>query len=165
MMVAFRPAGKEDLPAIAEIYNFYILNSTATFHGSRMAEADLAEFFFIAHPKYPSFVITDNGRIIGYCFLTRYKNRQAYDRSAEVSIYLRPECTGRGIGAEALRRLEEAARGAGIRVLVGTLCGENGASIRLLEKSGYVRCGHLRNIGEKFGKILDVVIYEKEIGK
>jgi phosphinothricin acetyltransferase len=48
-------------------------------------------------------------------------------------------------------------------VLVGTLCGENHASIRLMEKSGYSRCAHLKNIGEKFGKLLDVVVYQKEI--
>lgn len=49
-------------------------------------------------------------------------------------------------------------------VLVGILCGENPASIRLMEKSGYFRCAHLKNIGEKFGRILDVVMDQKEIG-
>jgi phosphinothricin acetyltransferase len=162
-MVEFLPATEDDLPAIKEIYNHYILNSTTTFHSEKMSEKELEEFLFIAQPKYPSFVIRESNRVIGYCFLTRYKNRQAYDRCAELSIYLRPEFTGKGIGAAALCHLEGAAKKAGIRVLVGTLCGENRESIRLMEKSGYSRCAHLRNIGEKFGKILDVVIYQKEI--
>jgi phosphinothricin acetyltransferase len=48
-------------------------------------------------------------------------------------------------------------------VLIGTLCGENYASIRLLEYMGYTKAAHLRNVGEKFGKILDVVMYQKDI--
>ena len=105
----------------------------------------------------------ENNRTIGYCFVTQYKKRQAYDRTAELSIYIKPEFTGRGIGVVALKYLEEAAKKTGIRVLVGTLCGKNHASIRLMEKSGYTRCAHMKNIGEKFGKVLDVVIFQKEI--
>lgn len=99
----------------------------------------------------------------GYCFLTQYKKRQAYDRSAELSVYLKPGFTGRGIGTLALGRLEAAAKAAGIRVLVGTICGENEASIRLMEKAGFSRCALLKNIGEKFGRVMDVVMYQKEI--
>ena len=162
-MVEYSPVTSSDLPAILAIYNHYILNSTATFHSGILSGNDLEEFLFISHPKYPSFLIKDNDEMIGYCFLTRYKNRQAYDRSAEVSIYLKPEFTGKGIGLSALNHLETAAKMAGIHVLVGTICGENHASIRLMEKAGYLRCAHLKNIGEKFGKILDVVMYQKEI--
>ena len=162
-MVEFSPVTKTDLAGILAIYNHYILNSTATFHSGTMSHKELEEFLFVSNPNYPSFMIKDNGETIGYCFLTQYKKRQAYDRSAELSIYLKQEFTGKGIGPVALNHLEAAAKKAGIRVLVGTLCGENHASIRLMEKSGYSRCAHLKNIGEKFGKILDVVMYQKEI--
>jgi phosphinothricin acetyltransferase len=162
-MVEYSPVTNSDLPAILAIYNHYILNSTATFHSGILSENDLEEFLFASHPKYPSFLIKDNDKMIGYCFVTHYKKRQAYDRSAEVSIYLKPEFTGKGIGLSALNHLETAAKMAGIHVLVGTICGENHASIRLMEKAGYLRCAHLKNIGEKFGKILDVVMFQKEI--
>jgi len=162
-MVDFSPVTEKDLSAIMEIYNHYILNSTATFHSQELSRKDLEEFLFISHPKYPSFLIKDNNDMNGYCFLTQYKKRQAYDRSAEVSVYLKPEFTGKGIGLVALNHLETAAKKAGIHVLVATICGENHASIRLMEKSGYSRCAHMKNIGEKFGKILDVVVYQKEI--
>lgn len=162
-MAEFSPVRESDLAAILAIYNHYILNTTATFHSETLSKEDLAEFLFISHPKYPSFRITENGEMIGYCFLTQYKKRQAYDRSAELSIYLKPGYTGKGIGLAALSQLEAAAKKAGIRVLVGTICGENQASIRLMEKAGFSQCAHLKNIGEKFGKVLDVVMYEKEI--
>ncbi len=162
-MVEFSHITNNDLAAILAIYNDYILNSTATFHSEKLSENDLGEFLHVSHPKYPSFLIREDGGIIGYCFLTQYKKRQAYDRSAELSIYLKPEFTGKGIGTIALSRLEAVAKLAGIHVLVGTICGENYACIRLMEKSGYSKCAHLKNIGEKFGKILDVVVYQKEI--
>lgn len=162
-MAAFSPVTEDDLSAIKEIYDYYILNTTSTFHAESIPISELKEFLFIANPKYPSFVLREKDEVIGYCFLTPYKKRQAYDRTAELSIYLKPGYTGREIGVAALERLEEAAGRSGIRVLVGTLCGENRASIRLMEKCGYTRCAHLKNVGEKFGNVLDVVIYQKEL--
>ena len=139
-MVAFYPVTENDLDTIKKIYDHYILNSTATFHGEKITIKELKEFLFISHPRYPSFLIKENDEIIGYCFLTQYKKRQAYERSAEMSIYLKPENTGKGIGAVALKYLEDSAKKAGIHVLIGTLSGENHASIRLFKKSGYSRC-------------------------
>lgn len=162
-MVTFSPVTESHLDTVREIYDYYILNTTATFHDQPISLPELKEFLYLDSPRYPSFVIENKGDIIGYCFLTRYKKRQAYDRTAEVSIYLRPEYTNRGIGRACLEYLENAARMAGIQVLVGTLCGENQASIRLMEKAGYSRCAHLHHVGEKFGRVLDVVMYQKEL--
>lgn len=162
-MAEFRPVTEQDLDTILAIYNHYVLHSAATFHSVPLARTDLKEFLFINHPKYPAFMIGEEGGEAGYCFLTQYKKRQAYDRSAELSVYLKPGFTGRGIGTLALGRLEAAAKAAGIRVLVGTICGENEASIRLMEKAGFSRCALLKNIGEKFGRVMDVVMYQKEI--
>ncbi|MDD1719818.1 MAG: N-acetyltransferase family protein [Methanoregulaceae archaeon] len=162
-MIEFCPVNEEDLGIIKGIYDYYILNSTATFHGREISIGELREFLFIGNPKYPSFLIKENTEIIGYCFLTQYKKRQAYNRTAELSIYLKPGSTGKGIGAIALKFLEAAAKMAGIHVLIGTLSSDNCASIRLFEKMNYERCAHFKNIGEKFGRILDVVVYEKEL--
>lgn len=162
-MTGFRPVTREDFDTILGIYNDYVLNSTATFHNVPLVPEELAEFLFVGHLKYPAFMILENGEPIGYCFLTQYKKRQAYDRSAEVSVYLKPGFTGRGVGSLAIAHLEAAAKRAGIRVLVGTICGENTASIRLMEKAGFSRCARLKNIGEKFGRVMDVVMYQKEI--
>ncbi len=162
-MIEFFPVTEQDLPLVKEIYDYYILNTTATFHAEKITIDELREFLFIGDPKYPSFLIRENGDVIGYCFLTRYKKRQAYDRTAEISIYLAPERMGKGIGPIAMKYLEEAARKAGIRVLVCTLSADNRASIRLCEKAGYEQAGQLKRIGEKFGKVLDVVIYQKEL--
>ena len=162
-MVEFIPVTERDLPEIKEIYDYYIVNSTATFHSGEISLAELREFLFLDHPTYPAFLIKEDGEIVGYCFLTRYKKRQAYNRTAEVSIYLKPGWTGRGIGTVAMKHLENAAKTAGIRVLITTLSGDNIASIRLAEALEFTKCAHLKNVGEKFGKVLDVVMYQKEL--
>lgn len=163
VMAEFFPVTPDDMETIISIYNHYVTNSTATFHSVPLTQKDLLEFLFVGHPKYPSFMIHEGGETAGYCFVTPFKKRQAYDRSAELSIYLKPEHTGKGIGPAALDTLEVAAKKAGIRVMVATICGENHASIRLVEKAGYTRCACLKNIGEKFGTVMDVVMYQKEI--
>ena len=66
-MVEYSPVTNSDLPAILAIYNHNILNSTATFHSGILSENDLEEFLFVSHPKYPSFLIKDNDKMIGYC--------------------------------------------------------------------------------------------------
>jgi phosphinothricin acetyltransferase len=162
-MAELVPVTRNDIGTILSIYNYYVKNSTATFHSIPLTPEELGEFIYISHPKYPSFMIMEKNEPAGYCFLTQYKKRQAYDRSAELSIYLKPGFTGIGIGSTALYHLEAAAKASGIRVLVGTICGENSASIRLMEKAGFSRCACLKNIGEKFGKVMDVVMYQKEI--
>lgn len=81
-----------------------------------------------------------------------------------MSIYLAPGYTGRGIGRTAMKHLEAAAAAGEIRVLIGSLCSDNHASIRLPEGMGYRKVAHLSSVGEKFGRILDVVMYQKLLG-
>lgn len=163
VMITFSPVAEIDLPLIKEIYDYYILNTTSTFHSEPISIEELKEFLFINHSKYASYLIKELNEVIGYCFLSRYKKRQAYDRTAEISIYLKPDHTGKGTGTTALNYLEKAAKEGSIHVLIGTISGENIASTKLCEKMGFSKVAHLKNVGEKFGKILDVVLYQKEI--
>jgi phosphinothricin acetyltransferase len=164
MDITFREIKEEDFPVIKEIYDWYIAHSTATFHTEPIRIAQLKEFIFINHPVYNSYLIFKEDELAGYCFLTYYKNRQAYDRTAEVTIYLKPEFCGKGIGKIAMDHLEQVARRNGLKNLIGIISGDNDGSIALFEKSGYSKCAHFKNVGEKFGKVLDVVAFQKEIG-
>lgn len=160
--IKFQLARKGDLPVIAEIYNYYSHHTTATFHDGDITPAELSKDYPPGDQVYRAYLILDGEEIQGYCGVRRYKNLRAYDRTVEISIYLKPEHTGRGIGKIALSFLEDHARRAGIRVILGTVTGENHASTRLFEAAGYSRCAHLRNVGEIAGKVLDVVMYQKE---
>lgn len=153
-----------DLEIVKAIYDHYILHSTATFHTEKISLAELREVIPIGHPKYQSFLIRLAGEVCGYCYISQHKKRQAYDRAAEVTLYLKPECTSKGLGRRTLQHLEAIAFNNGIRVLIGVLTGDNTPSIRLFEKCGYEKCAHFKAVGEKFGKILDVVAYQKMLG-
>ena len=164
MQITFHHTEEHHFPQIKEIYDWYIANTTATFHTEPVTIGQLKEFIFVHHPRYKSYIIKVDEQMAGYCFLTYYKNRQAYDRTAEVTIYLKPNFCHKGLGKIALAYLEEKAAGTDIRNLVGIISGDNRGSIALFEHAGFTKCAHFRNVGEKFNKILDVVAYQKETG-
>jgi L-amino acid N-acyltransferase YncA len=163
MDIQFKELKDQDLSEVKKIYDWYIANSTATFHTEPIRIEQLKEFIYIGHSLYESYLVYAEGEIAGYCFLTNYKKRQAYDRTAEVTLYLKPEFCNKGIGKIALAHLEKRAIGLGLKNLIGIITGDNTGSIALFEKSGYTKCAHFKNVGEKFNKVLDVVAYQKEI--
>ena len=164
MNIDFIPVQEGDLEKIQTIYNYYVRESTATFHMQEISLSDVRDIIPLDHPLYQTFLISQETKVCGYCYLGQYKKREAYDRTAEVTVYLKPEFSGKGIGSQALGFLQHYAGINGIKVLMGIISGDNKSSIRLFEKNGYEKCGHFRQVGEKFGKILDVVAYQKIIG-
>lgn len=161
MKIQFIDLSESDLELVKNIYDYYIENSTATYYTEKISIKELKEFIPVNNKKYRSFLIKTDNECCGFCYLSQYKKRQAYNRTAEISLYLKPEYTGRGIGKEALKHLEQIAKMNGISVLIGIISGDNGNSIKLFEKNGYEKCAHYKQIGEKFNKILDVVSYQK----
>ncbi len=153
----------KDFEIVKSVYDYYIVNTTATFHTELITIEELKSVIAVAHPKYKSYLISFEEEICGYCYLSQYKKRQAYDRTAEVSIYLKPEYSGKGIGRKVLEMLEQIAIDCTIVVLIGIISEENKTSIALFEKCGYVRCAHFREVGEKFGRLLDIVAYQKTL--
>ena len=165
MKIEFPEITEPDFEFIKEVYDHYIIHSTATYYTERISVEELKGFILTGHPKYKSYLIKADNIDCGFCYLSQYKKRQAYDRTAEVSLYLKPDSTGHGIGFTALQHLEKVAAMNGISVLIGIISGDNENSIKLFEKSGYEKCAHYRQVGEKFNKILDVVAYQKILGK
>jgi phosphinothricin acetyltransferase len=161
MKIQFTDVLESDYEFIKEVYDHYILHSTSTYYTESIPMDELRAMILAGHPKYRSYLIKSDGENCGFCYLSQYKKRQAYDRSAEVSLYLKPGFTGKGIGKLALAHLEEMAGQQGISVLIGIISGDNEMSIKLFEDCGYEKCGHLKQVGEKFNKVLDVVTYEK----
>lgn len=163
MQIRFEEIKEQDLLEVQHIYDWYIENSTATFHTEPIRIDQLKEFIYVNHALYQSYLIYADDTITGYCYLTNYKKRQAYDRTAEVTLYLKPEYCRQGIGKIALEHLEHQAKENGLKNLIAIVTGDNAVSIALFEKSGYTRCAHFKNIGEKFNKVLDVLAFQKEI--
>ena len=159
--VTFEELREEQLKEILDIYNWYVLNSTATWHYHTLDEEEMRGLVFSADSRYGTYVIRDGDMVCGYVSVRQYKTREAYGDTAEIGIYLKPEYCGKGIGAAAVTHIEAFAREKGLHVLIASISGDNEGSVRLFEKTGYVRCAHFREVGRKFGRLLDNVALQK----
>ena len=156
---------EEHLDDVLRIYTHYVLNTTATFHARPLSREEMRELVFFNDEKYKTFVICDEADVCGYVFIAQHKKREAYDGTAEVSVYLRPTQTGKGLGSLAIKYIEQYAKAQNIHVLVATICGQNEESINLFKKNGYSQCAHYKEVGKKFGQLLDIVAFQKIISQ
>jgi phosphinothricin acetyltransferase len=163
MNLQLLPVRPEHFETIRDIYQYYVDHSTATFHTGHVTTHELREKILVDHPKYKSFVIVVDGMIRGYCYFSQYNKRQAYDRTAELSIYMAHDFKGKGVGKIVLKQLEQEARQVGIVVLLAIITGDNAHSIHSFVSAGYKKCADLKEVGEKFGRLLDVVFYQLTI--
>ena len=137
MSIQFIPIKEKDLAVVLEIYNHYVLNSTATFHLESVDTKELLSTLPpLGHSRYQSFLVMDNQVVCGFCYLSQFRKKEAYDASAEITLYLHPEHTGKGLGRTVLVYMEGVAKEKGMKNLVGVITAENKGSIALFEKQG-----------------------------
>lgn len=166
-MSSFRLVDYEERYAAdcTELYNYYITNSTATFHLEPYTVQQMREVFASHGPRYDALVVLDEAeRFLGYAYTGPFKPRPAYDVTAEMTVYLISGVQRQGIGRAAVAELERRAKPKGIHSILAVICGENTASIALFEACGYVQRACLKEVGNKFGRYLDSVILQKMIG-
>ena len=170
--VILRPAQVEDGAALLEIYRPYIERTAITFEYTVPTVGEFQGRIRQTLERYPYLVAEENGIIVGYAYLSTFKNRAAYDWSAETSIYLRMDCRRRGIGTRLYHGLEQAAGQMG-------LCNLNACvaappvedeyltmdSVRFHEYMGYSPVGTFHNCAYKFGRWYNMMWLEKMVGE
>ena len=114
---------------------------------------------------YPAVAATvdGTGEVAGFTFLHPHHPAATFRRTAEVTTFLRPLHTRRGLGTLILDRLEKEARPLGADRLLASVPSRNEASLRFHTKHGFVECGRFREIGRKHGVDFDVVWLEKRL--
>lgn len=152
------------LPQVVEVFNHYILHSTATFHTTPFDLEKMAIKVGLDNEQYASFAIFKNGAFVGYSTLMPWKAQEAYRYTGEVTLYLHPDRLGQGVGKHALVHLESVALGRSITTLIAGVCAENERSVALFASSGYKKVAHFLRTGKKFDRELDVVYLQKRIG-
>jgi L-amino acid N-acyltransferase YncA len=80
--LTFQKAEEKDSESIPELYNFYIVTTTATFDQDQISREEFRQRIYIGHEKYQTYVIQYCNEIVGFCFLTQYRKKEAYDRTA-----------------------------------------------------------------------------------
>ncbi len=164
--VTIREAQLADLVAVTEIYNYYIANSVVTFDIDSMTNADWeSKFHYIQGLGLPFIVAeTDSKQVIGFAYVAPWRQKAAYRRTVEDSIYLRPAATGNRVGTKLLKSLIEASKAAGVKEIVAVISDKGAeSSIALHESFGFSKQGQLGKVGFKFGRWLGVVLMQKSL--
>jgi L-amino acid N-acyltransferase YncA len=163
MSFTIRKATRDDVPAILEIYNDAVLNTTASAdYEPRSLESRYEWFEEHERDGFPIFVaVNDASEVVGWSSLSRYKERYGYRFSTESSIYIHPLWRGRGIGKLLMPPLIDAARERGLHALLAGISGDNDASLNLHAQFGFEKVAHFKETIYKFGQWLDVVYMEK----
>ena len=166
-MSTIRPSRDPDLPAITAIYAHHVLTGTGTFETVPPTLEEMsARRADVLAKGLPFLVCEEAGQVRGYAYCQWFKPRPAYRFSAEDSIYLHPDASGKGLGRQLLAALCEQAEQAGIRKLIAVI-GDSGnaASIGVHRALGFENAGVLKSCGWKFGKWLDVVLMDRSLGE
>ncbi len=159
-MLKIRPAEQRDLPAIVDIYNEAILHTTATFDTQIKTVDDQRPWFDKHGDKYPIIVAEEDDKVIGWASMSQWSDRCAYAATAEASLYVREGYQGKGVGRQLSVAILKAAREAGLHTAILRIAGDNAASIKLAESLGFKHIGVMKEVGQKFDKLLDVYLMQ-----
>lgn len=158
-MTRIRPARPADLPALLEIYNDAVVNTTASWDLLPWTPAEHAEWYATkAEHGHPVLVAEVDGHVVGYSTYGPFRPKAGYAGTMEHSVYVRPDHQGKGLGRAVLVAIIEAARTNGVHALIGGLSADNEVSLRLHRSLGFVEVGRLPEVGRKFDAWLDLVV-------
>ena len=165
-MPTVRDATEADLPGILAIYNEVIATSTAVF-SDRLVTLEERQAWFAARAGqgYPVLVaVGGDGSVLGCASFGDFRAWPGYRYTVEHSVHVRADARGRGIGTALMPPLLERAAGLGKHVVVAGIDADNAGSIRMHERLGFERAGHLRQVGRKFDRWLDLVLMQRLLG-
>ncbi|MEZ5311987.1 MAG: N-acetyltransferase family protein [Microthrixaceae bacterium] len=157
-----RPAEIDDAEAIRNIYNPYVVDSTATFdliprtleqQQDWIKDRSGARFILVAED--------DEGTVRGFASISQYRDRPAYSPTVENSIYVDQSFVGRGLGRSLMEELIETARSHGFHSMIAKIVEGQDASVALHQSCGFEIIGHEHEVGRKFGRWLDVLTLQR----
>ncbi len=157
-----RPVNEADLPAILDIHNDAILNSTAnwSYHPDTLEER--AAFMAELRSKNYAFIAAfENKTLLGYAYFNDFRKRDGYSQTVEHSVYVHKNHHRKGVARALMLELINAARKAEKHVMIGALEAGNEPSIALHKMLGFVETGRLPQIGYKFNCYMDLVLMQK----
>ena len=149
-----------DLDAMTEIYNEAIETTTATFDTEPKTAREQLQWFEGHGERFPIYVAEIQGTIVGWASLSPWSGRCAYSDTAETSFYVKEEHRGGGVGTGLKIAIIGAARALGFHVLIAQIAEGADASRHINESLGFHHVGTLREVGRKFGRVLDVHLYQ-----
>ncbi|MGP1685395.1 MAG: N-acetyltransferase family protein, partial [Giesbergeria sp.] len=153
-MVSFahRLAASEDLARIVEIYNATIPSRQSTADTEPVTvESRVRWFEDHTADSRPLWVVEVEGRIAAWLSFSSFYGRPAYNKTAEISVYVDASCRSRGLGSYLLTQALAHAPSLKLDTLLGFIFGHNEPSLRLFEKYGFGRWGELPRVASLDG--------------
>jgi L-amino acid N-acyltransferase YncA len=161
MKFTTRAATDGDLKAITDIYNEAVLTTDATFDLEPKTEDEQRVWFTGHDSRHPILVAEVDGTVVGWASLSEWSSRSAYAGTAEISLYIKEEFQGKGAGRGLLEDIMREGERVGLHAVLSRITTGNEVSIRLHESLGFEHVGVMREVGEKFGRRLDVLLMQK----
>ena len=159
-----RETTKEDLPAILEIMNEAICNTTAIYDEEPRSLDYVHHWLEMQKEEgMPVFSCLHNNYTVGYATYGRFRPKYGYRFTVEHSVYVDEFHRGEGVGQLLLTALIERACADGLHRMIAGIDADNSGSIRFHEKNGFVNVGHLKEVGCKFGRFLDLVFLQLDL--
>jgi len=160
-----RPAAPEDLDGVAAIFGHYVRTSVVTFE----VTPPTVEYWRRVRDELdqrglPFLVCECAGQVAGYAYATPWRAKPAYRHTVESTIYLAPDHTGRGIGRLLLGALLQSCTSAGVEQVIAVVADSgNPASASLHRACGFTEAGRLRNVGRKHGRLIDTLLFQRDL--
>ena len=162
MKVNIRTATADDVPAILDIVNHEILNSTSIYeYLPRNLETQLAWYHDKLKKGFPVIVAESDGIVAGFGAYGTFRERAAYRTTVEHSVYVHKDFQSRGIGSMLIKSLITMAQNEGRHVMIGGIDAGNTSSIDFHKRHGFEESGLIREAAYKFGKWLDLSFMQK----
>jgi phosphinothricin acetyltransferase len=161
-----RTATLEDLGALTEIYNHYIVHSAITFDLHPFTATERRAWFDDHADSGPHrlLVATDeHGKCLGYSSSSRWRAKPAYDKTVEVSVYCHPEACRCGCGTALYRALFSELVREGVHTIVAGVSLPNDASVSFHHRFDFRPVGVFHAVGWKFNKFWDVAWFERQL--
>ena len=156
--VTVREATEADLSAVAAIYAHETLHSYSTFETVERAPESWAHKLDADHPFL---VAEDEGEVLGFAYASEFRDRPAYHRTVETSVYLDREARGRRVGSALYADLLDRLVAGGFHTALALIALPNDASVQLHLRAGFEHVGTMREVGDKQERMIDVGVYQR----
>lgn len=159
-------ATEADLPDVLALYRHYVRNSVVTFDEKPPTLTQFrSKFRHLQKLGYPFRIArSPQGTLLGYAYVFPFREKSAFRKTVESSIYLGPAATGRGLGKVLLADLISACTEAGLKEIIAVIADQGAeASLALHQKFGFVETGRMGKVGFKFERWIGIILMQRSL--
>lgn len=163
MKISLAPMTLDDGEQIIDIFNYYVENAFAAYIDQKVPY-EFFEMMLHMCKGHPTVTAKDEeGTVVGFGTLRPYNPIPSFRQTAEITYFVKPHYTGKGIGTSILEYLIEQGKNRNLTTVLASVSSFNTGSISFHLKNGFAECGRFRDVGRKKGKAFDVVYFQKMI--